>query len=57
MPLTSDSADLEARSDLSGEASLGSAQDDVKEFLMVRHSLDLLPSSLHAGEANDGFNI
>ena len=45
--VTSNSADLEARPDLSRKPALGAAQDDVKEFLARRHRLDLFPCCLH----------
>jgi hypothetical protein len=44
---TADSANLEARANLGGEAALSSAEDDVEELFRVGHWSNVLPRSLH----------
>ena len=41
MKFTSNTADLEASTNLSGQLALGSAEDDIQEFLAVWHRRNL----------------
>lgn len=46
---TSDSGNLETRSNLCRQSSLSSAQDNVQKLLRCRHRRDILPRRLHLG--------
>ena len=47
--LTSDTVDVEAGTDLSGQFPLGPAQHNVQELLLSGNGRDVLPSGLHLG--------
>jgi hypothetical protein len=50
MRRTSDSANLEAGTDLGGQFALGSAKHNVQELLLSRNRGDVLPRGLHGGQ-------
>lgn len=54
--LTSDSANLETRTNLRREFALSPAQYNVEKFLLSRHRRDVLPSSLHDGRKSGRFD-
>ena len=53
---TSNSADLEASTDLRGQLALGSAQHNVQELLLSGNRGDVLPGRLHGGRSGDVCN-